>query len=101
MGLRDLSEAIILQSASDLLDTPCDKDALEFFSGEGFRLCAEMAKMDHDDKIRLLAMLTECISECKKNGNHPDEKPDMPYKRTAKRLTLSRRCRRSTVMNVA
>lgn len=101
MGLRNLSEAIILQSASDLLDTPRDKDALEFFSGEGFRVCAEMAKMDHDDKIKFLTMLTECIFECKKHKNHPDKNPDLPDRKSTKRMTLSHRCGKSAVMNVA
>jgi len=100
MGLRNLSEAIILKAASDLLDTPRDKDSLEFFSGEGFRLCAEIAKMDHDDKIKFLTILTECISECKKNGNHPDKKPDL-MERASKRLAPSHQCRRNAVMNVA
>lgn len=100
MGLRNLSEAIILQAASDLLDTPRDKDSLEFFSGEGFRVCAEIAKMDHGDKIEFLTILTECISECKKNGNHPDKKPDLMDKRASKRPT-PHQCRRSAVMNVA
>ncbi|HUO78355.1 MAG TPA: hypothetical protein VMU21_12350 [Thermodesulfovibrionales bacterium] len=101
MGLRNLSEAIILQSASDLLGTPRDKDALGFFGGEGFRLCAEMAKMDHDDKIKLLTMLTECISECKNHKSHPDKKLDLPDKKSSKSLTLPRRRRKSAVMNVA
>ena len=102
MGLRDLSEAIILQAASDLLDTPRDKDSLEFFSSEGFIVCAEIAKMDHEDKIKFLTMLTECISECNKNGNHPDKKPDLMDQRASKkRLTLLRECRKGAVMNVA
>ena len=101
MGLRDLSEAIILQSASDLLDTPCGKDALEFFSGEGFRLCAEMAKMEHNEKITFLTMLTECISECKDHKNHSDKQPDLTDKKSQKRFALSHRCRKSPVMNVA
>ena len=101
MGLRNLSEAIILKAASDLLDTLRDKDSLAFFSGEGFRVCAEIAKMDHDDKIKFLTILTEYISECKKGGNHPDEKPDLMDKRASKRLTPSHQCRRNAVMNVA
>ena len=101
MDLRNLSEAIILQSASDLLGTPRDKDALGFFGGEGFRLCAEMAKIDHDDKIKFLTMLTECISECKNHKNHSDKKPDLTDKKSQKRFTLSHRCRKSPVMNVA
>lgn len=101
MGLRDLSEAIILQSISDLLDAPRDKDSLEFFSGEGFRLCSQMAKMDHDDKIRFLAMLTDSISACKKNGNHMDKKSDLTDKRAPMIPIPSHRCRKRTVMNVA
>jgi hypothetical protein len=101
MGLRDLSEAIILQSASDLLDAPRDKDTLEFFSGEGFRLCAEMAKMDHDDKIRFLTMLTECISQCTKSGKHQDKKLDLTDRKSSKKLNLSPQCGKRSVMNVA
>jgi len=74
MGLGDLSEAIILQSALDLLDVPRNNDALEFFRGGGFRVCAGMAKMDHDDKIKLLTILMKCLSECKKSGKVPGKK---------------------------
>ena len=101
MGLRDLSVAIILQAASDLLDTPRDKNSLEFFSGEGFRLCAELAKMEHNEKIKFLTMLTECISERRKNGNYSDKKQDLTDRRPSKRVTLSHRCRKRAVMNVA
>ena len=101
MGLRDLSEAIILQSALDLLDTPQDKDALEFFSGEGFRLCAQMAKMGHDDKITLLEMLTHTISACKENRNHRDKKPDLTDRKIPERITLSHQGGKSPAVNVA
>ena len=101
MGLRDLSEAIILQAASDLLGTPRNRDSLEFFSGEGFGRCAEMAKLDHEDKIKFLTMLTECISECKKNRDHPDKKEDLRDKRASRGPTLSRRCRKSAMMKAA
>lgn len=69
MGLRDLSEAIILQSAEDLLGAPHEEEVMSFFSGEGFRLCAEMAKMSHEDKLKFLNMLTDCISECRNKAN--------------------------------
>ena len=101
MGLRDLSEAIILQAASDLLGALHDKDSLDFFSGEGFRLCAQMARMDHDEKVTFLRMLTTCISECKKNENHPSKEPNLLDKRASKGETLPDRCRKSVVTNVA
>jgi len=66
MGLRTLSEAIILQSAGDLLSTSHRKEGLEFFEGEGFRLSAEMAGMTSDEKLSFLNMLLGCISSGKK-----------------------------------
>ncbi len=95
MGLRDLSEAIILQSASDLLGAPNDEEALEFFSGEGFRMCAEMARMRHDDKIEFLNMLVESISACKKANTcsaHGSRK-------AVKRWAVPHKVRKNAVMN--
>lgn len=96
MGLRDLSEAIILQSAADLLSSPHEENAIEFFSGEGFRLCAEMAKMSHEDKLTFLEMLAGCVSACKRKGEQafvtgPDNK------KTVRRLAVSHRGRKSAV----
>ena len=61
MGLRALSEAIILQSAEDLLSTAHRKEGLEFFCGEGFSISAEMAGMVCDEKLNLLNILLGCI----------------------------------------
>lgn len=66
MGLRTLSEAIILQAAADLLSTSHCKEGFEFFGGEGFRLSAEMAGMTSDEKLNFLHMLLACISSGKK-----------------------------------
>ncbi len=96
MGLRDLSEAIILQSAADLLSGPHEKDALEFFSGEGFRLCADMAKMSHDDKLTFLEMLAKCVSACRETKDRSVATPH--NKKTARRWTDPHRGRRSAVM---
>ncbi len=68
MSLKNLSEAIILQSAEDLLSVSHRKEGLEFFSGEGFRLAAEMAGMTFEEKLDLLQMLLGCISSGKKAG---------------------------------
>ncbi len=93
MSLRDLSEAIILQSADDLLSGPNEEDALEFFGGEGFRLCSEMAKMSHDDKLAFLEMLAKCVSACRKTK---DRSVAVPHsKKTARRWADSPRARKS------
>ncbi len=65
MSLRTLSEAIILQSAEDLLSASHRKEGLDFFSGEGFRLCSEMAGMNFEEKLQFLHMLLGCISSGK------------------------------------
>ncbi|HWR57458.1 MAG TPA: hypothetical protein VN328_01100 [Thermodesulfovibrionales bacterium] len=96
MGLRDLSEAIILQSAADLLSEPHEGEALEFFSGEGFRLCAEMAKMGHDDKLTFLEMLAGCISSCRKTKDRPAAIPDT--KKTVRRWADHHRAKKSSVV---
>lgn len=56
MGIRALSEAIILQSLEDLTDSRHRVDSLAFFSGQGFRLCSEMAGLDADAEGRLLRL---------------------------------------------
>ncbi len=66
MSIRTLSEAIILQSAEDLLSASHRREGLEFFSGEGFRLSAEMAGMTFDEKVGFLQILLGCISSGKK-----------------------------------
>ncbi len=95
MGLRDLSEAIILQSASDLLGAPNDEEALEFFSGEGFRMCAEMAKMKHDDKLEFLNMLVESISACKKTNTCPAH----GAKKAVKRWAVPHKARKNAMLS--
>jgi hypothetical protein len=60
MGIRNLAEAVILQSIEDLWDKNHKSDCLAFFKGEGFRLASEMAGMSAADKLRLLLMLRRC-----------------------------------------
>ncbi|MCL5021815.1 MAG: hypothetical protein M1497_00315 [Nitrospirae bacterium] len=73
MSLRTLSEAIILQSAEDLLSVLHRKEGLDFFGGEGFRLCSEMAGMTFDEKMKFLHMLLGCIASGKKMTECSDE----------------------------
>jgi hypothetical protein len=56
--LAALAEAIILQSLEDLWSNKSQKNkSLAFFTGEGFRICAEMADMKVMDRIRLFGLL--------------------------------------------
>lgn len=53
--VKPLAEAIILQCMEDCLDTEYRDDCLEFFSGERFSVCANLAGMDvvRQQKFRL------------------------------------------------
>ena len=97
MSLRTLSEAIILQSAEDLLSASHRKEGLEFFSGEGFRLSAEMAGMRFDEKLEFLNMLLGCISSGKKMSECSKE---MTAGKETKRWSHQHRGRKSALANV-
>lgn len=57
MGIESLAEAVILQSLEDLWSSDHENESREFFSGEGFKLCAEIAGIDATKKCKLLEML--------------------------------------------
>jgi len=57
MGMRALAEAIMLQAAEDFLREDRQEEDIVFFVGEGFRLCSEMAAMDHAAKCVFLDMI--------------------------------------------
>jgi hypothetical protein len=59
MGLKALAEAIILQAVEDFQKEDRQEEEVLFFSGEGFRLCSEMAGMDHADKCAVLDIIRE------------------------------------------
>ncbi len=56
MDIRTLAESIILQSIEDLWHREHREGSLEFFSGEGFELAAELAGLSNKDKRKLLAL---------------------------------------------
>lgn len=61
MSLKTLAEAIILQAAEDFLDeNRCEED-IAFFSGEGFRICSEMAGMNHSEKYKILDLVRKVM----------------------------------------
>ncbi|GAB4389733.1 MAG: hypothetical protein Kow0025_16910 [Thermodesulfovibrionales bacterium] len=57
MGTRALAEAIIMQSMEDLSDTRYRSESIDFFTGEGFGICAGMAGMDIEDKLKVMGLV--------------------------------------------
>lgn len=55
--LKILAEAMILQSIEDLWNKAYKKKSIEFFTGEGFNLCADIAGMRVIERLRLISML--------------------------------------------
>lgn len=64
MGIRTLAEAVILQSLEDLSDVRYRTESIEFFSGTGFRMYAEMAGLNADGKVQLLGLAKEINTHC-------------------------------------
>ncbi len=52
--IKVLAEAILLQSMEDLWIDEERSDCIDFFSGERFRICSEIAGMSSDDKVKIL-----------------------------------------------
>jgi hypothetical protein len=57
MSLKTLAEAIMLQAAEDFLSEDRHEEDVAFFSSEGFRICSELAGMDHSEKCALLDLI--------------------------------------------
>jgi len=57
MGLNNLAEAIIFQSLEDLWDEGQKNDCIEFFRGDGFSICAEIAGIKALDQIKILNLI--------------------------------------------
>ena len=56
--VKGLAEAIILQSMEDFWNNAYRQESIEFFKGEGFKVCAEIAGMGHEEQAKVLEMLT-------------------------------------------
>lgn len=57
MGLKNLAEAIILQSFEDLWDERHKADCMTFFGGEGFDICARIAQLNSSDRVKLISLV--------------------------------------------
>lgn len=58
-----IAEAIILQSIEDLWSAVHRKESIEFFTGEGFAICANIAGMGLYEKLKLIQAIKKAIQK--------------------------------------
>ncbi len=61
--IKGLAEAILLQSMEDLWIYEERSNCIDFFSGEGFRICSEIAGMSCHDKVKILNIVRDIINQ--------------------------------------
>lgn len=66
-----IAEAIILQAIEDLWSAVHRKKSIEFFTGEGFAICARIAGMGLYEKLKLFQSIKKAIQ--KKNYTYPKQ----------------------------
>jgi len=57
MGMKSLAEAVILQSLEDFWSPSYRIESIDFFKGEGFKICADIAGLDTVKQIEILNIL--------------------------------------------
>ncbi len=57
MGYKSLAEAVILQSIEDLWSPSHKNESNDFFDGDGFKICAEIAGMNSIKQFKFLHLL--------------------------------------------
>jgi hypothetical protein len=57
MGLKSLAEAVILQSLEDFWSLTHRQQSMDFFKGEGFKICSSIAELDAMKQIEILCFL--------------------------------------------
>ncbi len=57
MGYKSLAEAVILQSIEDLWSPSHKNESKNFFEGDGFKICAEIAGMNSLKQYKFLHLL--------------------------------------------
>ncbi len=61
--IKGLAEAILFQSMEDLWIDEERSGCMDFFSGEGFCLCSEIAGISSDDKAQILDIVRDIIDQ--------------------------------------
>ena len=54
---KSLSEAVIAQAMEDLWDKNHRQESIDFFTGDGFKCCAEMANMSLYNQLKLVRIM--------------------------------------------
>jgi|WetSurMetagenome_2_1015567.scaffolds.fasta_scaffold00818_7 hypothetical protein len=72
MSLKTLAEAVIIQSAADIMDKHQQVEAVEFFAGEGFRVCSRIAGVDHSAQHIILNLIRRHVTVSKIIGQYDD-----------------------------
>jgi len=57
MGYESLAEAVILQSMEDLWNSSHKDESRDFFEGDGFKICAEIAGMNSIKQFKFIHLL--------------------------------------------
>jgi hypothetical protein len=61
--IKSLSEAKILQAIEDSWIDEERERCITFFTGEEFNICAGMAVMNHDDKLKVLNLFLDIVRQ--------------------------------------
>lgn len=57
MSIKHLAEAVILQSLEDVWDPDYTSGSMEFFEGDGFKICADIAEINRFKQNKILHLL--------------------------------------------
>jgi hypothetical protein len=57
MWEKSLAEAIILQSMEDLWSPEYRRESMDFFKGDGFKICAEIADLNINKQSKILHLV--------------------------------------------
>lgn len=66
MNTKGLAESIILQSLEDLWSRNYRKDSENFFAGDTFCLCADIAELNDLDQIKMRHMVKKVLKRVRR-----------------------------------
>jgi hypothetical protein len=70
MNTKGLAESIILQSLDDLWSKNHRKESENFFTGETFCLCADIAELNDLDQIKMRHMVGKVLKRVRRPAKH-------------------------------
>jgi hypothetical protein len=70
VNTKGLAESIILQSLDDLWSKNFRKESENFFTGDTFCLCADIAEMNDLDQIKMRHMVKKVLKRVRRPMKH-------------------------------